>query len=340
MTFGAEGADEQTAFRMLDRYFDAGGNYLDTANNYGGSEEIIGRWLKARGLADSMVVATKVRFPIGSGPNDVGLTRKHIYQAVHLSLRRLQTECIDLYQAHCWDHMTALEETLHALDDLIGAGKVRYIGCSNFTAWRLIKALGVSERSRWASFVNIQSQYSLLCRSPEWEILPACISEGIGFTAWSPLAAGWLSGKYRRDAVPSPDSRIGRGAGTMEEWERLQEADTGAIVPHPRRIESRQKTRNIEQELRAERRWHIIDAVGDVARAHGKSASQIALAWILAQDGVTAPVIGCRTLSQLEDNLGAADVRLEPGELTWLNDLSDPGQPYPHDFLNQYGGWR
>jgi aryl-alcohol dehydrogenase-like predicted oxidoreductase len=341
MTFG-EGADETTAHEMLDRFVAAGGNFIDTANNYAGglSEEIVGRWRAARGNRQNMIVGTKVRFPVGPGPNDVGLTRKHITDSVEASLRRLQTDYIDLYQAHCWDHVTPLEETLRAFDDLVSAGKVRYIGASNFTGWHLAKAVATSAAHNWVRFESLQTQYSLITRSPEWDILPACRAEGVGVTIWSPLGAGWLSGKYRRDTVPPPESRMAHAAQTPEEWEKLTQIGPGATIPHPHKVASEAEFKRLQQVQEAERRWRVIEAVGDVAQARGATHAQVALAWLLAQPGVTAPVIGVRTVAQLGENLGCLNVALSEGELAWLNEVSDPGLPYPHDFLAQYGPWR
>jgi aryl-alcohol dehydrogenase-like predicted oxidoreductase len=340
MTFGSD-ADEPASGRIMDCYADAGGNVLDTANNYGRSEEIIGRWLKARGHREQWIVCSKVRFPIGDKPNDVGLSRKHIFNAIENTLRNLQTDYLDLYQAHCWDHATPLDETLRAFDDLITAGKVRYIGASNFAGWHLVKAVDASERRGWARYVNLQSQYNLLCRSPEWEILPACRACGIGFTVWSPLAAGWLSGKYSRQKPPPANSRMASAAQTPEQWKQLLSAGVSATVPHPHRIESQQEFRRLVQQQETDCRWNIIEAVADVAKARGTSCSQVALAWLLAQPGVTAPALGVRSVEQLQDNLGCLEWTLSEAELKWLNEVSDPGLPYPHDFFAQYGlPWR
>jgi aryl-alcohol dehydrogenase-like predicted oxidoreductase len=341
MTFGGEGTSEQEAGAILDHYVEAGGNYLDTANNYDGSEEIIGRWLKDRGLRPQIVLATKVRFPTAArGPNDVGLTRKHIHQAIDDSLRRLQTDYVDLYQAHCWDQCTAIEETVRAFDDLVTAGKIRYAGCSNYASWHLMKALGTADMVGRARFVCIQNQYSLLTRTAEWEVLPLCRCEGVGFTAWSPLAGGWLSGKYRRESLPPADSRLAHAATTQQEWEKVMEVDVHATIPHPRKKLVEQALARQQHQAALDRRWRIIDALADVGKARGKTPSQVALAWMLAQDGVTAPICGCRTLQQLKDNLGAIGWQLATQELDWLNQVSDPGLPYPHDFFRQYGVWR
>ena len=214
MTFGQE-ADEETSREIVGRFLDAGGNFVDTADVYsnGVSEEITGRAL--RGVRDDVVLATKVRFPMGEGPNDVGLSRKHIMQGCEDSLRRLGTDYIDLYQVHCWDEATPLEESLSALTDLVRSGKVRYIGVSNFTGWQLMRSLDVSEAGGFERFVCLQPQYSLVERNIEREVLPVCVEEGLGVIPWSPLGGGFLSGKYRRDEEPPEGSRI---AGA-EEWQ-------------------------------------------------------------------------------------------------------------------------
>src|SRR5208337_696906 len=196
--------------RMLDRFVEAGGNFIDTANVYndGVSEEIIGRWLKDK-HRDDFVIATKVRFPMGEGPNDVGLTRKHILAAVEESLRRLGTTYIDLYQVHVWDEFTPLEETLSTLNMLVQSSKVRYIGASNFTGWQLQNAIDMSKQKGWEPFCCLQPQYNLLCRSTEWEVLPVCEHEGLGVIPWSPLLGGWLSGKFHRGmTAPPEDTRV------------------------------------------------------------------------------------------------------------------------------------
>src|ERR1035441_5324748 len=214
MTFGGvpggqrvPGADEKESLAILNAYLDQGGNFIDTADGYadGRSEEILGRGLKGR--RDGVVLATKVFFPAGSGSNHKGLSRKHILEGIEASLRRLQTEYIDLYQVHCFDSRTPLEETLSALDSLVKQGNVRYLGCSNFGAWQIAKALGISELHHYARFDCLQPQYSLACRSIEREILPLCRAEGLGVIAWSPLGGGFLSGKYRSGDAPPDASR-------------------------------------------------------------------------------------------------------------------------------------
>lgn len=305
MTFGRE-TDETVSKEIVARFLDAGGNFIDTADVYsqGVSEEITGRAI--RGVRDDVVLATKVRFPMGDGPNDVGLSRKHITRGCDASLKRLGTDYIDLYQAHCWDAATPLEETLSALTDLVRAGKVRYVGVSNFTAWQLAKALATSELRGFERFVCLQPQYSLVERSIEREILPICREEGLGVIPWSPLGGGFLSGKYRRDQRPPEDSRIAAAEEAMEEhWSRRA----------------------------TERNWRVLDAVGEISEATGKSYAQVALNWLLRQDGVTAPIIGARTMKQLEDNLGAAGWKLTGEQTDQFSGAGALEETYPYRFI-------
>ncbi len=305
MTFGRE-ADEEDSKKLVARFLEAGGNFIDTADVYtrGVSEEITGRAIKS--VRDDVVLATKVRFPMGEGPNDVGLSRKHINQGCEDSLRRLGTDYIDLYQVHCWDAATPLEETLDALADLVRAGKVRYIGVSNFTAWQLVKSVGLSDALGLERFVCLQPQYSLIERNVEYEILPACLEEGLGVIPWSPLGGGFLSGKYRRDARPPEDSRIAGAEEEQEEhWDRRA----------------------------TERNWNVLDVVGEISESTGKSYAQISLNWLLRQDGVTAPIIGARTLEQLEDNLGASGWELTGEQVDELSRASTLEDVYPYRFI-------
>lgn len=307
MTFGRE-ADETTSRELVDRFLEAGGNFLDTANVYsdGVSEEITGRAIK--GVRDDLVLATKVRFPMGEGPNDAGLSRKHILQSCEKSLRRLGTDYIDLYQVHCWDELTPLEETLAALTDLVREGKVRYIGVSNFTAWQIMKSLWVSEAGGFERFVCLQPQYSLVERNIEYEILPVCREEGLGVIPWSPLGGGFLSGKYRREERPPEDSRIAGATENMEEyWDRRA----------------------------TERNWRVLDTVGEIAEETGKTYAQISLNWLLRQEGVTAPIIGARTMEQLEDNLGAAGWELAAEQVERLSEAGALEDVYPYRFIRE-----
>ncbi len=305
MTFGRE-LDEAGSEEIVNRFVEAGGNFIDTADVYenGVSEEITGRAIGDR--RDDVVLATKVRFPMGEGPNDVGLSRKHIMAGCEASLRRLGTDYIDLYQVHCWDEATPLEETLSALTDLVRSGKARYIGVSNFMAWQIVKALGVSELHGFEKFVCLQPQYSLVERGIEDEALPACVSEGLGVIPWGPLGGGFLSGKYRRGERPPEDSRIAGAEEWMDEyWEKRA----------------------------TERNWRVLDAVGAIAEETGKSYAQVSLNWLLCQPGVTAPIIGARTNEQLEDNLGAAGWRLDEKQVQRLSEAAPPEKTYPARFI-------
>jgi len=308
-TFGW-GADEPAAHALADRFVESGGNFFDTSNTYneGKSETMLGSWIKSRKNRAQIVVNTKVFFPAGKGPNDTGLSRKHILEQVDVSLRRLQTDYIDLYQMHCWDASTPLEETLRTLDDVVRAGKVRYIGASNYTPSQLMRAIMLSEMHNWVRFDCLQPEYSLLVRSTEWELLPLCSSEGIGVIAWSPLAGGWLSGKYRRGQPPPPDSRVGRA----DRWDDQAE------------------------QRESERTWQIIDALDEVSRDCGRSLSQVALNWLLQQPGVTAPIIGARTLAQLEDNLGSVGWSLNADQMAKLDAASAIPLPSPYNFIARY----
>ena len=308
MTFGSE-TDEAGSHAQLDRFFEAGGNLIDTADVYSGteSESIIGRWLakKSPEVRDEAVVATKGRFPTGTGPNDLGLSRRHLSRAIDASLRRLGVECIDLYQVHAYDPLTPLEETLRALDDAVRTGKIHYVGLSNFTGWQVQKVVDIGEFRGFSRPVTLQPQYNLLVREIEWEIVPACQAEGLGLLPWSPLGGGWLTGKYHRDEPPTGPTRLG------------DNPDRG-VEAYGRR-NPRQRT------------WDVVGAVEAVARDRGCSMAQVALSWLRDRPAVTSVILGARTLEQLEDNLGAADVDLSPEETGRLDDASDPGAPdYPY----------
>lgn len=309
MTFGNE-TDEAGAHAQLDMFLEAGGTLVDTADVYtaGNSEQIIGRWLADRpaDVAGRVVLATKGRFPSGTGgPNRVGLSRRHLSIALEDSLRRLGVETIDLYQLHAFDALTPIEETFRFLDDAVSAGKIRYVGLSNFLAYQIQKIVDVTEYRGWSVPVTLQPQYSLLVRGIEDEIVAACGANGIGLLPWSPLGGGWLTGKYQRDSAPSGTTRLG------ENPERGMEAYAG---------------RNAEQ-----RTWDVIDAVQKVAEDRGVTMAQVALAWVTDRPTVTSTILGARTTEQLKDNLGAADLHLSPAEITALDDASDPQIPdYPY----------
>jgi aryl-alcohol dehydrogenase-like predicted oxidoreductase len=302
MTFGAE-TDEAGAFAQLDRFVEVGGDLVDVADVYAGteSERIVGRWLADRpaDVTERVVLATKGRFPTGDGPNDVGLSRRHLRRALDASLDRLGVDHIDLYQVHAWDPLTPLDETLRFLDDAVSAGKVGYVGLSNYTAWQLQRAVDVAEFRGWSVPVTLQPQYNLLVREIEWEIVPACEANGLGLLPWSPLGGGWLTGKYRRDERPSGATRLG------------EDPDRG-VEAYGRRS-------------RVARTWDVVDAVREVAEGRGATMAQVALAWVLQRPMVSSVILGARTLEQFEDNLGAAEVALEADEVARLDAASDPG---------------
>jgi len=300
MTFGKE-SSEEASHAQLDRFVERGGNFIDTADVYsrGVSEEIIGRWLAARpGMRDQVVIATKGRFPMGERPNDAGLTRTHLSRALDASLRRLGVESVDLYQAHAWDPLTPIEETLGFLDDAVRAGKIRYAGVSNFLGWQLQKASLLARFHGRAPIVTLQPQYNLLTRDIEFELVDVCRNENIGILPWSPLAGGWLTGKYRRDQSPTGATRLGED---------------------PRRGMEAYAPRNAQ-----ERTWQVIEALRQVAEGRGVSLSQVALAWVADRPAVTSVILGARTLEQLDDNLAAADLHLSEKETAQLDEASSP----------------
>jgi len=275
MSFGA-GTDEPTAHRILDAFVDAGGTFIDTANAYnqGVSEEIVGRWLKTRDR-DDLVIATKVYGEARPGEPTRGTGRKHVLAEVEASLRRLQTDFIDLYQAHVFDDATPFEEALSTFDSLVTAGKTRFIGASNYTGWQLQKSINLSQQHGWEPFASLQPLYNLLDRDAELELLPVCRNEGAGVIAWSPLAGGWLSGKYTRDLDRPPvGARI-----SADEWARRG----------------------------TDRTWRVIDTLREISADVDKTCAQVALRWILQQPGITGPIIGARTQEHLTDNPGSTD---------------------------------
>ncbi len=295
MTFGRE-ADEETSFKIMDRYVELGGNFFDTADVYsaGKSEEVVGRWLKQHSARDNIVLATKVYGAMGKGPNDQGLSRLHILQAVEASLKRLQTDIIDLYQIHRWDPEVPVEETLEALNDLVRQGKVRYIGCSNLTAWQLSKYSRIADQHFWSRFVSIQPVYSALNRSIEREILPLCQEEGLGVITYNPLAGGMLTGKYRRG------EKMLAGA-------RLEAFPTY----HHRYF--------------TDEALGIVERFVETARQKGVTPAQLALAWILSEPRVTCPIVGARNLEQFNDTLGGLKITLDQKQRAAIPAVS-PGQ--------------
>jgi aryl-alcohol dehydrogenase-like predicted oxidoreductase len=315
MVFGEgppRGTGPQEAAAIIRRYLEAGGNHIDTADVYasGRSEEIVGEAIA--GIRDRIVLATKVRFATGEGPNDAGLSRVHIVRGVEESLRRLRTDHVDLLYMHTWDPLAHIEESLRAFDDLVTAGKVRAIGVSNFKAWQVMKSLAASDRFRWARFTAAQYQHSLVMRDVEREFLDLCASEGIGMVPWSPLGGGFLSGKYRSDHRPT-------------------EAGEGRLATQPEEDEEAWHRRATE------RNWAILAEVERVAAELGATPPQVALAWLLGFPEVSSVIIGVRTMAQLEDDLGAAGLELPTGAKQALDRASAPEWGYPYRFMADAG---
>jgi aryl-alcohol dehydrogenase-like predicted oxidoreductase len=292
-------AGEDLSMRILSSAWDAGINFIDTADIYsrwvegnpgGVAESIIGKWLKASKIPrDQLVLATKVRGNLGDGPNDQGLSRLHIMNSIENSLRRLGTDYIDLYQAHWFDADTPIEETLRAFDDLVHQGKVRYLGASNYPAWRLMEALWTADKHNLARYDCLQPHYNLAHRAEfERELEGVCQAYGIGVIPYSPLAGGFLTGKYRKEEVKPDSARLG----------------------------------SVQRRYFNDGGWKTLEAAQSLAEARGKSVSQVALAWLLSQPGITSPIIGPRSLEQLEDNLGAAGLRLASEEKSQLDEAS------------------
>ncbi len=294
---GTTGVDD--ARRQVDMCLDAGVNLIDTADVYsdGLSEEILGEVL--RGRRDRVLVATKVRMPMGDGPNDAGLSRHHVISGCEASLRRLGTDHIDLYQVHEWDGHTPLEETLEALDLLVRSGKVRYVGASNYASWQLMKALATSERRGLPRFVSQQIYYSLQAREAEYELIPLAVDQGLGVLVWSPLAGGLLTGKYRRNAEPPAGSR------QLTDWNEPPVYDR-------------------------ERLYDIVDVLVGIGEQRGVPAAQVALAYTLGKPAVTSLVVGARTEEQLASNLAAASLELSDAERDALDKASEPPLIYPY----------
>ena len=303
-------SDDAEARRVFDRSLDAGINLIDTANVYneGRSEELIGEW--SAGKRERLVIASKCRFPIGfgmthqPGPNDWGLSRKAILAACEASLRRLKTDYIDLYQVHMQDTRVGIEETLGALDDLVTQGKVRYIGCSNYTGHRLVESLWAADRRRTQRYESIQLQWSLIQRSAERELIPAAKAFGLGVLVWAPLARGFLSGKYQRGQAAPAGTRL----------DARQAYFTAMDIP---------------------RNWEILDAVGRIAEQHQTPIATVALAWLLAQPETSSILVGARTEAQLEDNLRALSVKLSAEDISILEGISQPPLDYPWDVIRE-----
>jgi aryl-alcohol dehydrogenase-like predicted oxidoreductase len=288
------------ARRMVDLAIEAGVNLIDTANVYsaGASEEIVGEILGGK-RKGGLLVATKARFPMGDGPNDRGLSRWHLIRECEASLKRLQTDVIDLYQVHQWDGLTPLEETMEALDSLVRHGKIRYVGCSNFSGWHIMKAMEIARRDGRIPFVSQQIHYTLQAREAEYELIPIAIDQKLGVLVWSPIAGGLLSGKHRRDQKTPEGTRQFAG------WKEPPIYDEAKL-------------------------WTIVDALVGIADERGVSGAQVALAWLLGRPGITSVIVGGRTEAQIKDNLGAAALTLTPVERAKLDKVSQPQLLYPY----------
>lgn len=310
MSFGAA-TDEPTSHGMLDRFTEAGGDFIDTADVYsvGGSESIVGSWLKHRSR-DDLVIATKAYGDMGKASNDGGAGRKHLRSAVEASLKRLQTDYIDLYQIHVFDDATPIEETLSTLDDLVRSGKVRFLGASNYAGWQLQKSIDTARLHGWEPFSCLQPLYNLVDRDTELDLIPVCRDEGVGIIPWSPLRGGWLAGSYRRgmEGPPSGSRTETQAKAASRPWDA--DAD--------------------------ERTWRVLDTLHAVAEEAGRTPAQVGLRWLMDRPGVTAPIIGSRTPEHLEDNLAAIDVRLEPEHAERLTAAGDKPKPYPFDLLDRF----
>ena len=308
MYFGGE-TSEQDAFNIIDAYVEAGGNLIDTANVYmgGRSEAIVGRWFasRPRDATDRLLLATKGRHSVHAMPNAAGLSRLGLNRQLDDSLRNLDRDRIDLYQLHSWDPLTPVEETLRFLESAVRAGKIHYVGLSNFTGWQLQLFISTARELGVALPVTLQQQYSLLSRESEWEVIPCALHNHIGLLPWSPLAGGFLAAKYRRASVPAPDTRAGSDK-PLYQWVSAEIAES-------------------------DRNWATIDLVKQVAERLGKTPSQVSLAWISDRPSVTAPIVGARTLAQLRENLAAVDLHLDEESTAALEQVSRPvpgGYPY------------
>jgi aryl-alcohol dehydrogenase-like predicted oxidoreductase len=321
MTFGESStfmkgvtSPDDEARRVFDRAIDAGVNLVDTANVYseGKSEILTGEWIK--GKRDRVLLATKCRFPIGfgldrkPGPHDLGLSRKHVLEACEASLKRLGTDVIDLYQVHMQDGSVPIDETLRALDDLVTQGKVRYVGCSNYTGYRLVESLWSADRRATHRYESVQLQWSLAVRDAEREMVPAARAFGLGVLVWSPLARGFLSGKYQRGQAAPAGTRL-------ETWKDSYKAYDN------------------------DRMWTLMDAIRAVAARHETTAAAVSLAWLLARPEVSTIIVGARTVQQLDDNLKALEVKLSTDDVKALDEASRPDWGYPYSFIGMREPW-
>ncbi len=307
MTFGGQGGFAKVGNvpldevrRLIDLVADTGVNLIDTADVYssGASESMLGEAMGGK-RKPGMLIASKARFPMGKGPNDAGLSRWHLIRACEESLKRLRTDVIDLYQVHEWDGMTPLEETLEALDGLVRAGKVRYVGCSNYSGWHVMKAMEIARRDGRIPFVSQQIHYTLQAREAEYELIPISLDQKLGVLVWSPIAGGLLSGKHRRDKTAPAGTR------QMAGWSEPPIADEGKL-------------------------WDIVDELVAIGKAHGVSAARIALAWLLGRPAVTSLIIGGRTEAQFRDNLASVEVKLTAEQRARLDKVSQPTLLYPY----------
>jgi aryl-alcohol dehydrogenase-like predicted oxidoreductase len=305
MYFGVE-TPEDDAHAILDRFVESGGNLVDTSNVYGGgrSEQVIGSWFanRPREVTDRVVLTTKGRFGTGSDVNDLGTSRRQLRRSLEGSLTRLGLDHVDLYQMHAWDPQTPIEETLSFLDDAVHQGLINYVGLSNFTGWQLQLALSTAHAMGVQVPVTLQHQYSLLSRDSEYEIVPAALHNGVSLLPWSPLAGGFLTGKYQRGVAPEGDTRAG-GENPLYQWVSADYADS-------------------------DRTWDTIAAVVRIAQKLNVTPAQVALAWVADQPAVVAPIVGARTLKQLDGNLGAAELHLDAEATAELNAVSAPAPAY------------
>lgn len=307
-------SSDDVARRVFDKSIERGVNLVDTANVYseGRSEELTGKWIE--GKRDKVLLATKCRFAVGGfagpkvGPHEMGLSRQHILAACEASLRRLGTDHIDLYQVHMQDTSVGIEETLRALDDLQRAGKIRYAGCSNYTGYRLVESLWAADKRGTLRYEAVQLQWSLAVRDAEREIVPACAAHGLGILVWSPLARGFLSGKYERNQPAPPGSRL-------EAWKDSMKA------------------------MDTDRNWAIVDALRAVAKEVGSTPARVALAWLVARKEVTSIILGARDEAQLDDNLAALELSLSAAQLATLEEVSRPAWGYPQEFIARLQAW-
>jgi aryl-alcohol dehydrogenase-like predicted oxidoreductase len=307
-------SNADVARRVFDRAVERGVNLVDTANVYneGESERLVGKFVK--GKRDKVLVATKCRFPIGfgmtqkAGPHDQGLSRKHILDACNASLDRLGTDHIDLYQVHMQDLSVRIDETLRALDDLVTAGKVGYVGCSNYAGYRLVESLWEAEKKKTVRYESVQLQWSLVERGAEREMIPTCKRFGLGVLVWSPLASGLLSGKYTRERPPPEGTRLAAWNDTFKR-------------------------------VGTDRAWKIIDTVGSIAKRHDTSHAAVSIAWLMAKPECSSVILGARDEAQLDDNLKALDVKLTDADVKELDDASKPDWGYPYVMIGQRGPW-